>query len=144
MIVSVSRTSTEQEISKIASQFLAMYSPDDDTCELRLSEGQNIIIPSSVLPQLAEILSHLANGDKVKIVPIKSELTTSEAAEILNVSRSYILELLELGKIPFRNVGVCRRILAQDLMVYKEEVEAQRREVLRELTAQAQELNMGY
>lgn len=144
MIISASRILTEQEISKIASQFLVIHTPDNNTCELKLSEGQNITIPSSVLPQLADILSHLAKGDRVKIVPIKSELTTTEAAEILNVSRPYLVELLELGKIPFRKVGVRRRILSQDVMAYKEKIEAQRMLVLAELTTQAQELNMGY
>ncbi|WP_017292422.1 helix-turn-helix domain-containing protein [Geminocystis herdmanii] len=144
MILSPPQITTEQEIAKIASQFLAMHSPNNNNCELKFSNGENIIIPTSVLPQLAEILSYLAKGDKVNIVPIKSELTTSEASEILNVSRPYLVQLLESGEIPFRKVGVRRRILAQDLMIYQEKIQAQRRYVLEKLTAQAQELNMGY
>ena len=86
----------------------------------------------------------MGKGDAVKIVPLKKELTTTEAAEILNVSRPYLVELLESGKIPFRKVGVRRRILYQDLMVYKQQIDAQRMSALAELAAQAQELNMGY
>lgn len=144
MILSPPQITPEQEIALIASQFLVNHFSDDITCELKLTEGQTITIPSSVLPQLAEILSHLAKGNTVNIVPLKSELTTSEAAEILNVSRPYLVELLESGKIPFRKVGVRRRILTQDLMVYKEKIDSQRGNVLAELSAQAQELNMGY
>ena len=86
----------------------------------------------------------MGKGNAVKIVPLKKELTTTEAAEILNVSRPYLVELLESGKIPFRKVGVRRRILYQDLMVYKQQIDAQRMSALAELAAQAQELNMGY
>lgn len=144
MVLSSSQTVTEQEIARISSQFLTTYSPDEDTCELRLNKEKKITLPTSVLPQLAEILNHLAKGEGVKIVPIKSELTTSEAATILNVSRPYLVELLESGEIPFRKVGVRRRILSQDLIAYKEKIDNQRKKTLKELTAQAQDLNMGY
>lgn len=144
MTTSISRSITEQEIAKTSSRFLASYSPDNKTCELKLSEQETITIPTSVLPQLTEILSQIGKGNSVKIVPIKQELTTTEAAEILNVSRLYLVELLESGKIPFHKVGMRRRILSQDLMAYKQQIDAQRMDTLAELTAQAQELNMGY
>ncbi len=143
-MVSTPQTLTEKEIAKVSSKFLASYSPRKKTCELKLNENETITLPTSVLPQLTEILSQLAQGNNVKILPIKQELTTTEAAEILNVSRPYVVELLESGKIPFRKVGVRRRILSQDLMAYKQHIDANRRSVLAELTAQAQELNMGY
>ena len=101
-------------------------------------------MPISVLPQLTEILNHIAQGNEVKIIPIKQELTTSEAAEILNVSRPYLVDLLESGQIPFRKVGVRRRILSIDVMAYKKKIDAKRKAALTELAAQAQELNMGY
>lgn len=143
-MVSTPKTLTEKEIAKVSSKFLASYSPSKKTCELKLNKNETITLPTSVLPQLTEILSQLAQGNSVKILPIKQELTTTEAAEILNVSRPYVVELLESGKIPFRKVGVRRRILSQDLMAYKQHIDANRRLVLAELTAQAQELNMGY
>lgn len=142
--MTVSTHPTIEEIAKISSQILDSCSVTNETCELKVNEEQTITIPSSILPQLRDILNHIAQGNNIKIVPIKQELTTTEAASILNVSRPYLVELLESGKIPFRKVGVRRRILYQDVITYKEKVNAQRRKTLAELTAQAQELNMGY
>jgi excisionase family DNA binding protein len=142
--MTVSTHPTIQEIAQASSQFLDSYSVTNETCELKLNEKQTLTIPTSILPQLREILTHLAQGNTTKVVPIKPELTTTEAASILNVSRPYLVELLESGHIPFRKVGVRRRVLYQDLIKYQETIEAQRRQTLAELTAQAQELNMGY
>ena len=142
--MTVSTHPTIQEIAKVSSQILDSCSVTNETCELKVNEDKTITIPSSILPQLRDILNHIAQGNDIKILPIKQELTTTEAASILNVSRPYLVELLESGKIPFRKVGVRRRILYQDVITYKEKVEAQRRKTLAELTAQAQELNMGY
>ncbi len=144
MTVSTLANLTDKEIALASSRFLASYSPENQTCELKLSPQEVINIPTSVLPQLTEILNHLAQGNNVEIVPIKQELTTSEAASILNVSRPYLVGLLESGKIPFRKVGVRRRILTQDLMAYKQDIDAKRKSTLTELTAEAQNLNMGY
>ena len=142
--MTVSTHPTIQEIAKVSSQILDSCSVTNETCELQVNEDKTITIPSSILPQLRDILNHIAQGNDIKILPIKQELTTTEAASILNVSRPYLVELLESGKIPFRKVGVRRRILYQDVITYKEKVNAQRRKTLAELTAQAQELNMGY
>jgi excisionase family DNA binding protein len=144
MIISTEKKVTDQELAYIASKYLANYTEDDKTCELKLGNSETLTIPTSVLPQLREILTQLGKGNSVRIVPIKKELTTTEAAEILNVFRLHIIELLESGKIPFRQGGVHRLILYQDLMNYKQSIEYQRMEVLAELTAQAQELNIGY
>jgi excisionase family DNA binding protein len=106
--------------------------------------SQSLTIPASALHLLAEALTQIASGNAVKIVPIKPELSTSEVAELLNVSRPYLVELLESGKIPFRKVGPRRRVLFEDVMAYKKRIDAQREQTLAELAAQAQELNMGY
>ena len=93
---------------------------------------------------MAEILAQMGKGNGVKIVPIRKELTTTEAADILNVSRPYLVGLLESGQLPFRSVGSRRRILLEDVMNYKNNIDAKREQALAELATQAQELNMGY
>jgi len=90
------------------------------------------------------MLSQMGQGNAVTLLPIHTELTTQEAANLLNVSRPHLVKLLETGKIPFHKVGNHRRVRFEDLMEYKESIDQQRMETLDKLTAQAQELNLGY
>jgi excisionase family DNA binding protein len=71
-------------------------------------------------------------------------LTAQEAADIINVSRPFLVKLLERGEIPYHNVGTHRRIRYDDLMLYKENAESAKRQAIDELVAQAQTLGMGY
>ncbi len=108
------------------------------------TEGQIVTIPTVALSLLIEILRQMADGNTVSIIPVKKELTTQEAADILQVSRPYLVELLESGEIPYRKVGTRRQVLTQDVINYKNRIDAARAQTLAELSAQAQELNMGY
>ena len=101
-------------------------------------------IPSSVVRILLDILSHVAKGNAVTLVASHAELTTQEAADILNVSRPFVIQLIDSKQLPHRKVGTHRRILFSDVMEYKRRMDAARLETLRELAEQAQELNMGY
>lgn len=106
--------------------------------------NEPIAIPDAAARLLVEILNKLGQGEGVAIVPIRAELSTQEAAEVLNVSRPFVIKLIEEKQLPCRMVGTHRRILLSDLMSYKRAVDAKRLEVLGELSAQAQDLNMGY
>jgi excisionase family DNA binding protein len=116
--------------------------------EIMLEEAkkqpQSITVPLSAFKLLLTILTEMAAGNTVTLVPMISELTTQEAANFLNVSRPYLIQLLETKKIPFRKVGTRRKILFQDLMAYKTKTDEARRKVLDELSKEAQKLGIGY
>ena len=77
-------------------------------------------------------------------MPIHAELTTQQAASILGVSRPFLIKQMKEKLIPYRRIGTHRRVRFQDLMDYKNRIDADRAKVLEQLAAQAQELNMGY
>lgn len=106
--------------------------------------GADIILPASVLRLLKDILTEMAQGHAVALLPVQAELTTQQAADLLNVSRPYLIRLLEDSKIPFRLVGQHRRVRFDDLLAYQRKDDEDRRRIADELTADAQELGMGY
>ena len=95
-------------------------------------------------PGLFEALGQMANKSVDRIVPGQSELATQQAADLLNVSRPYLVELLESGRIPSRKVGTHRRVLASDLHAFRMKDDAERKLALDELTAEAQKHGLGY
>jgi excisionase family DNA binding protein len=103
-----------------------------------------VTVPREAFELFVRILGEMANGNAVTIVPVHAELTTQQAAELLNVSRPYMVKLLEDGKIPFRLVGTRRRVRFEDLVRFKQQDDADREKVVNELTAEAQRLGLEY
>lgn len=101
-------------------------------------------LPAPALRLLNEILKEMAKGNAVTLIPNNAMLTTQEAADILNVSRPFFIGLLEAGKMPYQRLGSHRRILFQDLMAFKEKTDVARADAMRQLTEEAQELDLGY
>jgi excisionase family DNA binding protein len=130
--------------------FLGKHPLNNDSSHLRLrlqadNEPEEVMtIPVSAFRLLADILAQMARGNAVTLIPVNAELTTQQAADILNVSRPFLIKLIEDGQIPYRKVGTHRRIRFEDLMVYKRDIDNKRRDVLADLVSEAQELNMGY
>lgn len=108
------------------------------------NEAHAVELPTSALRLLVDILSELAEGNAVKVVSIHAELTTQEAADMLNVSRPHVVKLLESGTLPFHKAGKHRRVRFADLMAYKTAQERTSAAAMEELAAQAQVLQMGY
>lgn len=107
-------------------------------------DAPRLKLPPDVLRLFADMLGALAQGKSVAVVPRELDVTTQEAAMFLNVSRPYLVRLLDEGKIPFHKVGTHRRIRFDDVVAYKEERHKRSRKALQELSEQAQELDMGY
>jgi excisionase family DNA binding protein len=105
-------------------------------------DAREITIPESLYTVLVEAVHLLAQGNGVRILPVTTELTTQQAADLLNVSRPFVVKLLETKQIPFHKAGTHRRIILKDLLSYKARRDAHAHEVLDELVAQAQELGL--
>lgn len=107
-------------------------------------EVRTVRMPTSALRLLLEVLTEIGQGNAVSIIPIHAELTTQEAADVLNVSRPFLVQLLEKGVMPFHRTGTHRRVRYQEVIDYKKCIDAERRKALDDLAAEAQKLGMGY
>lgn len=107
-------------------------------------ESAAVELPPEARTLLLRILGHMANGDAVAVVPVAAEVTAQQAAEILGVSRPFVIRLVDEGKLACRLVGTHRRIPLADLLAFKQANRAERRAIAAELTAEAQELGFDY
>lgn len=110
----------------------------------RAGKPQTVTITAAEYPALQEILTQIAQGKPVTVLPLSEELSTQQAADLLNVSRPFLIKLLEEGEISYRMVGSWRRVPLAEVLDYKRRNRAAREAALEELAAQAQELDMGY
>jgi excisionase family DNA binding protein len=140
-------TEDDIRLAKEGSRTLSPFISDQETPSLRVTDSKKsaeIVLPQDVFKLLISVLAEIGRGNAVTVMPVEAELTTQQAADILNVSRPYLITLLDEGQIPYRKVGTRRRVKLIDVMVYKRRIDEARMKVLEELTAEAQELDMGY
>src|SRR5438093_976607 len=140
----VGPTEAEAVQAKESSRRLAPYLTARDGLRLQIIEeggqGEPLAVPRSALRLLAQILAEMAQGNAVTLIPVHAELTTQQAADLLNVSRPFLVKLLEEGKLPHRRVGKHRRIRFSDVLVLKRRSDEERRVMLQKLVAEGQEL----
>ena len=144
----VAPTEAEAALARESSRALAPLLAAAGEVRLRLQPAKGrpefIALPGAALRLLVDILTEMAQGHAVTLIPVRAELTTQQAADMLNVSRPFLVKLLEDGKLPYRKVGTHRRVLFRDVLAFKRRSDEERREALRALAEQGQALDMGY
>lgn len=111
---------------------------------LRAPDGRELEIPPSIYRVLAAAVSAMADGHAVSIVPVHHELTTRQAADLLNVSRPHLVKLLDAGDIPHHRTGSHRRVYVEDLMRYRRLRDTERRAALAELSRKSAEYGLDF
>ena len=136
-------TELAQRAARRIGEYLTMHpGVSPVTIQGELAGDDALIVPREAAVLLSQILGYLANGEGVNVMPDSAELTTQQAAEFLNVSRPYLIKLLESEQIPFRRVGSHRRIRFRDLRLFQSRDDLQRRQAADELTELSQELGL--
>ena len=139
----------EVALAQEASRALSHLAGQDMALHVEAAEGEGghketFVLPAAAVRLLLDLLGQMAAGHAVTVVPIHAELTTQQAAEVLGVSRPFLVGLLERGNLPFHKVGTHRRVRHGDLIAYRRQEHDARHRALDELARQAQELGLGY
>lgn len=137
-------TKREIEAATAASRLFSAVDADEEEFRVQLEGGVQLVLPSSVRALLMQMLTEMSRGNMVRIIPVHAVLSTQEAADYLNVSRPYLIKLLERGEIKYQMVGTHRRVKFEDLNAFKAKQDQEHDDAMMELAQQAQELNMGY
>jgi excisionase family DNA binding protein len=146
-VTSTPPSAAEIELARASGRALAPFARRGRGLTIKLGEDKpehTIKLPAAAVRLLLAILEDMASGRAVTLVPQNAELTTQQAADFLNVSRPFLIQLLEQRKLPYRLVGTHRRIRFEDVVAFKDKIDRERRDVLDQLAAEAQELDMGY
>lgn len=137
-------TPDEVELAKAAARHLAsaLRTHSDGTVPITTDiDGEvPVVLPRRAVQLLVDLLAQIANGNAVTLVPVHAQLTTQEAADLLNVSRPFLVKLIEAGEIPFQKVGTHRRLRADDVFAYRQAQEQRSRHALTALAQLDQEL----
>lgn len=123
---------------------MAHLDSDGGPVAVRDAAGHEVALPPSAGQVLAEAVKQLASGNAVTVVPTHVELTTQQAADLLNISRPYLVRLLEAKEIPYDRVGTHRRVRLSDVLEYRRHRAAHRETVLRRMGERGEELGLEY
>ncbi|PWU12558.1 MAG: DNA-binding protein [Bdellovibrio sp.] len=142
-------SANEMKLARDSSRTLARTLPKKNgQVKIRVFSDErtqsDIVVPASALRLLVNLLTEMAQGNAVTVLPLNAELTTQQAADLLNVSRPYFIKLLKEEKIPFKKVGRHRRVAARDVLAFKMAQEKISEEAVDTLVSEAQKLKLGY
>ncbi len=143
--LSISILSPEMlRLAKENSEILKQYLKDHGTASLKLggAEGQEITLPDSILRLVYEALASAATGKRLRLVEEDEEVSPEKAAEFLQVSRPFLVRLLDNGEIPFHHVGTHRRVTMSDLIEYKRKRKVKSKEALQRMVELSEEMGL--
>lgn len=140
-------TSIEQSIARESlpkvRKLVRSFNPRSESVSIQVNQDDvNIVLPLKLLNVLQTILDLMAEGKAFSLMPANAELTTQEAADLLNVSRPFITKLLKQNLISYNQVGTHRRIPLEDLIRYMAKMKRERKESLDDLADLGQQYNM--
>jgi len=133
-----------EEIAALREELVRIAGLRRPMARLVSPDGAEVEIPASAFAALQAVVHDMAQGLTITLIPHDKELTTKEAADILNVSRPFLIRLLDRDEIPYHRVGTHRRLRVEDALAYREQRAAHRREKLRELTRLSEDVEGGY
>jgi excisionase family DNA binding protein len=134
-------------MARVSGQVLSPFVQQKRPLTLRVREAgkeKPFELPTGAVALLMDILEAMAAGRGMTLIPENAELTTVQAADVLNVSRPFLIKLLDENVLPHRKVGKHRRIRMEDVMAYKAAIDRERETVLDQLAREAQEQGMAY
>ncbi|WP_337173486.1 excisionase family DNA-binding protein [Paludisphaera sp.] len=141
----ITPTKADARLAEEAGRKLAAHLGRGEGLRVELTEtSEELRLPPVALRLLVRVLDELGRGNAVELTPVRAELTTQQAADLLNVSRPHLVKLLDEGAMPSRKVGTHRRVRLADVLAFRDEWHARRHAALDELTAMSQDLDMGY
>lgn len=132
----------QQEIETIEELRSLIANAENNQLQFTTSQGESILIPPKVAEVFRNVINIMAQGKGISLIPVAEELTTTQAAKILNISRPYLMKLISNGQITYHQVGTHKRILLKDLLTYKKSRDANRKLGLQKLTELSQELGL--
>ena len=147
-LVPAPMTEHEQEMARVAQRCIMESLDRSKAAEIVLTSEDGdlpaVSLPPNSLRLIAQLLGALSEGKAVTVVPAERELSTLEAAHLLNVSRPFLIKQMEAKKLPYKLVGSHRRVTAEDLMAYRQTMQAGQADALRRLADDAAELGLDY
>ena len=133
------------EETQLAQDISRMLNGQSSTISLRLTDSKNELpLPAAAVPLLVEMMNQLGKGKAVEVLGSDAEIPLQRAADLLHVSRAFLLGLLDKQELPFRRAGSQRRLRLADVLAYKQRTDQLRLAALNELTQLSQELGLGY